>query len=305
MQVVAGPRSPRLAAATADALAKAGHDADLVVPEVDRFPDGEAYVRVAEDLGDADVALVQSAASDEAWIELLLLEDAVGSWTPREVACVVPYLGYARQDRRFEEGEALSAEVMARAVGFGATTVLTVDPHEDRVVEFFPCPARALSAVPVLADALADRGVDLVLAPDEGAAELAKRTADAFGADADHLVKERLSGEEVHVEPGDVAADGRTCALVDDIISTGGTMATAARALLDAGAAEVLCAATHGLFADVTRDDGTVVPARDRLLEAGVAEVLVTDTVERPGAPETGVVSVAPVVAEAVGELFA
>lgn len=286
MQVVAGPRSPALAKALAAEL-----DADLVEAETKRFPDGEAYLRVAEDLSGDDVVLVQSTLGDEAWVELLLLQDAVASWEPATAVAVVPYLGYARQDQRFEPGEALSVQALAKAAGLAGQPVVTVDPHKPLVMDFFDVPCEAVTAMPALADPLAEEGCDFVLAPDEGAMEMAKRVAAELGCDVDHVIKERISGDEVHIEAKDLDVEGRTVAVVDDIISTGGTMANAARALDDQGADRVVCAGVHGVFA------GT---ALKRLADAGVDRTLVTDTIEGPQSAAT----VAPVVAPAVRKLL-
>lgn len=287
MTVVAGPRSPNLAESLADQL-----DMDLVRPEFRRFPDGEAYFRVEPDLGGDEVCLVQSTASDEAWIELLLLQDAVASWSPDRLAVVVPYLGYARQDRRFEEGEALSAKVLVSALGDVADGLVTVDPHEDHVPSLGSVTARTVSATPAIGRALAERDVDLVLAPDAAARHLAEAVAEELGADADHLEKTRLSDEDVRIEPKSLDVEGRRTAIVDDIVSTGGTMSRAAEALVDQGAEGVIAATVHGVFAE---------DALDRLDKAGVDEVLATDTIEgdRSG------IGVASVVAPAVRKILA
>lgn len=287
MTVVAGPRNPSLAESLADLL-----DSEVVRPEVRRFPDGEAYVRVEADLGGEPVCLVQSTPSDRAWIELLLLQDAVASWSPDRLAVVVPYLGYARQDRRFEPGEALSAKVLVSTIGDAADALVTVDPHEDHVPQLGSVTARVVSATPAIGRALADRDVDLVLAPDAAAVGLAEAVADEIGADADHLDKTRVSDDDVRIEPKTLDVEGRRAAIVDDIVSTGGTMSRAAEALIDQGAAAVLAATVHGVFAE---------DALDRLDKAGVDEVLATDTIESDRS-EVGVASVlAPAVRRILG----
>lgn len=286
MKVVAGPRSPDLAGSLADETG-----ADLVPVEHERFPDGEAYVRVAEDLAGEAVCIVQSTLGDEAWIELLLLQDAVRSHEPASAVTVVPYLGYARQDRRFEPGEALSIDVLARAVGLAEMPVVTVDPHEASVLDRFPVPAEAVSATEELAEPLDAEGCEFVLAPDEGAMGMARRVASVLDCPADFVIKHRASGTEVTTENKELDVAGRTVAIVDDIISTGGTMTNAARSLLAQGADRVVAATVHGVFA------GT---ALKKLADADVDRTLATDTIE---SPQT-VVSVAPAIQPAVEKLL-
>lgn len=285
MKLVAGPASPGLTETLADELG-----ADLVEVAHERFPDGEAYVRVAEDLSGEEVVLVQTTPADERWVELLLLQDAVASWDPASAVTVVPYLGYARQDKRFEPGEALSVAVLARAVSAADMPVVTVDPHEPSVMERFDVPAEQVSAMEVLADPLAEEGCDFVLAPDEGAMGLADRVASILDCPADFVIKHRESGTEVTTEQKTLDVDGRTVAVVDDIISTGGTMSNAARALRDQGAERVVAATVHGVFAG---------KALKKLADAGVDRTVATDTIETP----QSAVSVAPVVAPVVEKL--
>lgn len=258
--------------------------------EARRFPDGEAYVRVREDVAGEGAVAVQRPSPDANLVELLLLQDALdrGEADPLHVA--IPYLPYARQDRVFEPGEALSAAVVAEVVGRRADGVVAVDPHEEAVLDRFPCPATAVSAVPELCDEVGDRAVDVVLAPDEGARERAREAAEILGADHDHLVKERLSGDEVRVQPRDLDVQGAAVLVLDDIVSTGGTMSEAVSTLRDQGAERVVAACTHGLFAD---------GALDRLEQAGCDRVLATDSLPNPVADA----SVAPALARGLDDL--
>jgi ribose-phosphate pyrophosphokinase len=257
---------------------------DLAAVGFERFPDGERKVQVG-DVGDRAV-VVASTVSDEAHVELLQLQDAVREVGAEEVTTVLPYMGYARQDRAFEAGDPVSARAVARAISTGTDRVLTVNPHEEAVCDFFDVPARAVDAAGVLADPLGDLADPLFLAPDDGAIDIAETVRDAYGrGDVDHFEKTRHSGTEVDIEPSDAAVGNRDVVLVDDIIATGTTMSESVAVLNDRGASSVAVTCVHPLLA---RD------ARLKLARAGVDAVYGTDTIERP----VSEVSVAPVLAE-------
>lgn len=241
--------------------------------ETRRFPDGEAYVRVREAVEGEPVAAVETPVPDAGLVELLLLEDALARRGADPLHVGLPYLPYARQDKVFEPGEALSAAVVAEVLGRRADGVVAVDPHEEAVLDRFPCPATAASAVPEIAAAVDDGAVDVVLAPDEGARPRARDAADLLEARHDHLVKERVGADDVRMEPRDLDVDGLGVLVLDDIVSTGGTMSQAVATLREQGAARVVAACTHGLFVD---------DALARLEEAGCDRVLATDSLPNP-----------------------
>jgi ribose-phosphate pyrophosphokinase len=280
--IVAGSNSQALAAGLAEATGE-----PLAGVEYERFPDGEGLVRV-QDVSRGDRAVVvASTVSDAAYVELLQLQDAVREAGANAVTTVIPYMGYARQDRAFAAGEPVSARAVARAVSTGTDRVVTVNPHEASVREFFDVPAEAVDAARRLAAPLLDDLADpLFLAPDDGAVDLARSVADAYGrGETDHFEKTRHSGTEVEIEPSDAAVAGRDIVLVDDIVATGSTMSEAVGVLRDGGAGRVYAACVHPLL---VRD------ARLKLARAGVEAVVGTDTVERP----VSEVSVAPAVAD-------
>jgi ribose-phosphate pyrophosphokinase len=281
--LVASDATP-LAAPLADAV-----DAARVAIEMRRFPDGEAYVRVAaEAVQGHDVVVVHATRSDAELVQLLLMQDAAREAGAASVRSVIPYLGYARQDRAFHSGEAVSSRAVARAIGSGCDAVVTVDPHKQAILDWFGVPATAVSAVDALADALGTWGADVVLAPEKGARERASRAAKRIGCDVDHMEKTRLSATQVQMRAKELDVRGRRVAILDDMIASGGTMREAAKQLLAQGAREVWAACTHGIFTD---------NAVARLHEAGVRRVLCADTL-----PATGVevVSAAPAVATAL-----
>lgn len=264
MDVVTAPDRRGLGDALADRL-----DGDCLVYEHKIFPDGERYVRVEGELGD-QVALLGDTRPNAKILETLIALDACREAGADDVALAVPYLAYARQDRSFNPGEGVSARALCRALATGASSLVTVDLHTETVLGMFDGPTANALAAPELAQALGDEGVDLVLAPDAGARQRAGDVAGRLDLPFDHLEKTRVSATEVDMAPKELDVTGATVAIVDDIISTGGTMATATGKLLSQGADRVLVAATHGIFAG---------EAEDRLQKAGVDKILVTDSV--------------------------
>ena len=261
-------------------------DRELAGVSFGRFADGERRLRVEGIETGADVVVVVSTLSDGSHVELLQLQDAAREAGASRLTTVLPYMGYARQDRSFEAGQPVSARAVARAISTGTDRVVTVNPHEPTVCEYFDVPATAVDAAGLLADPLPTMADPLFLAPDAGARDLAVAVRDAHGrGDIDHFAKTRHTDTEVEVEPSDAAVSGRDIVLVDDIVATGSTMGEAV-ALLDArDAARVYVTCVHPVL---TRD------AYTRLCRAGVEAVYGTDTVERP----VSTVSAAPVIAE-------
>ncbi|HIH70368.1 ribose-phosphate diphosphokinase [Methermicoccus shengliensis] len=283
MRVVAGPSSQMLAAK----VARAG-GFSMVPAEYERFPDGEGYLRVCEDVAGDDVAIVQTIGCDCDLVSLLQLIDACED--AARLVAVIPYMGYARQDRRFKQGEPISARAVARCIG--ADHVVLVNVHNERVLDYFVCDVCCLDAAPVLAGHIVQMGLDdpLFVAPDDGAIEIARAAAQAVGAQHDHLEKKRLSPEHVEMAPKHLDVEGRHVVLIDDIISTGGTMTTAIGMLTEQGASRVYVACVHPVF---------VKNAIVRLFAAGAGDIVFTDTIEGRG----GVVSVAPLIARHLREM--
>ncbi|MCA1819064.1 MAG: ribose-phosphate diphosphokinase, partial [Halobacteriales archaeon] len=283
--VVAGSASAPFAAGLARELG-----ATVARAEAKRFPDGEGYVRILEPVQGRDCVVVQATAPDTNLVELLLWQDALREAGARTVTTVIPYLGYARQDRVFHEGEAVSARAAARAVAGTTDAVVTVDPHKEEVLAFFGGKARSVSAVPQIAAELSRWGVDIVLAPDKGARDRAAQAAKLMGARVDHLEKTRISATEVTMQAKELDVAGARVAIVDDLIASGATMVTAAKQLKAQGARAVYAACTHGLFT------GNALP---RILAGGIDRVLATDTCIS-GPCSCDVVSAAPAVADAL-----
>ena len=266
MFVVSGSASRSVATHLARELS-----ADLADTEVRRFIDGECYVRIRSNLENEDVIIVQTTYPDENIIETILIRDAVRDFNPDKIILVIPYYGYARQDRKFQDGEAVSARAIAEILSIDIDTVLLVDPHKDYITEFFKTKALACSAVPEIAKYLMDKNVDVVLAPDKGATWRAKKAAEILNCKWDFLEKTRITDEIVEIKPKNVDVSNRVIAIIDDIISTGGTMAKAVSEIKRQGAKEIYVACTHGLF---------VGEAIDKITAAGATEIISTDTIE-------------------------
>ena len=251
----------------------------------DRFADGERCPRVEAVESGAEVTVVASTVSDGAHIELLQLQDAVREAGADRVTTVLPYMGYARQDDSFEPGQPVSARAVARAISTGTDRVVTVNPHEPAVNEYFDVPATAVDAAGLLAAPLGELTEPLFLAPDPGGRPLAETVRDSYGRGGlDHCEKTRHTDTKVDVEPCDAPVSGRDVVLVDDIVATGTTMSEAV-AHLGCDANRVYVACIHPVLAG---------GAYARLRRAGVETVYGTDTVEHP----VSRVSVAPAIAE-------
>ncbi len=248
MRIVAGTANVALAAGVAAALS-----CELTPCEVERFPDGELRPVVANVRGD-DVYVVEPTGPpvSEHVVELLLLLDACRRAGAERVTAVVPYFGYARQDRRSKPGEAVGARVIAEAlVSAGAQRLVIVDPHTAALEAMCSVPVEMLTAVPVLARAFSSELAEdaVVVAPDLGAVKLAERYAALVARPVAIVRKTRVSGAAVRAEELVGQVEGRSALIVDDMISTGSTIEAAARVLRAHGATgDIVVAATHGLF---------------------------------------------------------
>jgi ribose-phosphate pyrophosphokinase len=297
--IFAGTANPTLAAAIARELG-----VQVGACAVDRFPDGEVAVQLREPVRRKEVFLVQSTSPpvNDHLVELLALADACRRAAAARITAIMPYFGYARADKRYGRQEPIMGRVVADLLeAVGIAHVVTVDLHTPQIEGFFHAPVDTLTAVPTLCRALHERlPPDLVVvSPDVGRMRMATHYAQCLGVPVIVLHKRRKSGAETEVTHvvGDVAS--RACLIVDDVISTGGTIAESVRALLGAGARpEIIVAATHGLL---------LLGARDKLEHPAVREVFVTDTVcvAEKDWPQLRVISIAPVIAGALERFLA
>lgn len=283
MKIVGGPASQLLASRTARALGT-----EPVLCEFNRFPDGELYLRIADEIKNESVTLIQSTPTDSDLVSLLQLIDACNE--AKELNVVIPYMGYSRQDKRFKPGEPISARAVARCIN--ADRVFTVNIHEKSVLGYFPCPAKNLDAAKLLGEYIAGFGLEnpILVAPDEGAEGLVKKVSSGLGFDYDHLQKTRLSGDTVTIKTKNIDVTGRHVVLVDDMIATGGTMTESIKMLKDQGAVDVYLACVHPVLAR---------NAVLRLFNAGVKDIIATDTLEK----SESILSVAPLIADALKDL--
>ena len=266
MKLIAGSASQDLSKKLADLT-----NIPIVTTETKRFPDGELYIRIKEDIGKEDIIIVQTTYPDENIIELFLLLDAVNRAKANFITVIIPYFGYARQDKQFKKGEPISAEALAKLISTLSDKVITVDPHKEHILEFFSIPAESVSAVPTLSSYLQDKQIDLILAPDYGALDRANHAANQLKCDVDYLEKTRVDGNTISIAPKNLAVKEKTVAIIDDIVSTGGTMAEAIKQLHAQEVDTIYVACTHGLFA------GSAIK---KLEEAGCKEIIATDTIQ-------------------------
>ncbi|UUX91117.1 ribose-phosphate diphosphokinase [Methanoplanus endosymbiosus] len=279
MKIIGNEKSQVLAAKTAGILG-----AELLPVEFRKFPDGELFLR-AEGIGN-EITIIGSIVDSDSFVQLLLLIDACEG---AEITLVIPYMGYARQDKKFHEGEPVSSRAIAGALSRNVSKIYTINIHEESVLNFFDTDAENLSLAPYMGRYIKELGLEnpLILGPDGGAAEFAKAVAGENGWDSDHLVKTRLSGTEVRIEPKTVEAKGREVVFVDDIIATGGTLANAASMLMNQGAAGVHAACVHGVFAK---------GGYSKLCSSGLKSVVSADTIESA----SSVISAAQCIADAL-----
>jgi ribose-phosphate pyrophosphokinase len=242
-----------------------------------RFADGEIFVRINQNARGRDVFIIQPTPPPaDSIMELLLLIDAAKRASAARVSVVVPYFGYARQDRKDQPRVALGAKLVANLIeAAGADKVLGMDFHTHQIQGFFDVPVDHLYAAPVLTQYFRDLGLDnpVVVAPDVGAAKMARGFARRINASFAIIDKRRPSQNVAEVMEVVGEVGGRPCIIVDDMIDTAGTLVSVVAALKDRGAREIYATVTHALLSG---------PARDRLDASPVAEVVVTNTLFVP-----------------------
>ncbi len=286
-----------------------GKHLDVTVTPQDayEFANGEIFVRYKESVRGSDAFVIQCCgAGINTWVmETLIMIDALKRASAKRITVVLPFYPYARQDKKHRGREPISARLIADLLkSAGAHRLMCMDLHTDQIQGFFDGPVDHLMAGPLLTGYVLERyGQDAltVVSPDSGRVRTAERWADRLGGTPlafIHKTRDPLTPNEVVANRvvGDVA--GRTCVIVDDMIDTGGTIASATRCVLAAGAAKVVVAATHGVLSD---------PAPKQLSACGVAEVVLTNTLPIPGDhrfERLTVLSIAPMLARAIHEVF-
>jgi ribose-phosphate pyrophosphokinase len=306
MMVFGGRCSMDLAAKIAGKL-----DLDLGQVDLKTFADGEVYCRYGESIRGADVFLVQSTAANgasgmtpnDALMELLMMIDAAQGASAHRIIAVIPWYGYARQDKKSAPREPISARVVAKCLEANSVDrVLTMDLHAGQVQGFFHVPVDHMTAMPMLTQWFIDQDMTdelVIVSPDAGRVKVARNFARKLGVHWAVMEKERPAQQvaEIGYVVGDVK--GKTAVLVDDMIDTAGTLCAAAETVKEEGAARVIACATHGVFSE---------PAYERLAyeASGIERIVVTDTIPlRPGAPENiTVLSTAGTFADSIRRIF-
>jgi ribose-phosphate pyrophosphokinase len=257
-------------------------NATLLGTGIKRFPDGEKYVRIEGDLNGVDAVVLQSMYlnPDEYLMEYFLMVEALKDSGAKTVTGVIPYFAYARQDKRFNPGEAMSLKTVSKLIEtVGTDQLFTVDMHLHRVDDMgkiFNIPAKNLTAIPAIAHYIGENlplEKPLIIGPDEEAEQWARTAAIHLETDYDVLEKKRLSSTEVEITTRELEVKNRDVAIIDDIISTGGTIAKTIEALKKQGAKKIVAACTHPILVD---------NALKKIYTAGAYDVIGTTTIPSP-----------------------
>jgi ribose-phosphate pyrophosphokinase len=295
LKLFTGSAHPALAREMAECLG-----ISLGVARLHRFPDSEVSFQIDENIRGADVFIVQPTCSpvDQNLVELCIMIDAFRRSSASRITAVIPYYGYARQDRKDKPRVPISAKLVANLLGAAGTSrVLTMDLHKAQIQAFFDIPVDHLFAAPVIIEYLARQNIGpiTIVSPDVGGAERARAYAKRL--DADLAIVDKRRSEDGTAEVMNVVGDvrGRVCVLADDIIDTAGTIQKAAQALKDNGAARVLASAVHGVLSG---------PAMARIEAAPIDKLIITNTIpltaEKAACGKVVVLSVARLLAQAI-----
>ena len=270
--------------------------------EVKSFADGEASVSLYETVRGSDVFVVQSTCKpvNDNLMELLVMIDALRRASAGRITAVIPYFGYARQDRKAKARDPISAKLVANMItAAGADRVLTMDLHAAQIQGFFDIPVNHLSALPLFGQYYNDMHFDtdnlVVVSPDVGRAKAAKKLSDMLGCDLAiaHKGRPRHNAAEVMGIIGDIK--GKTCIINDDMIDTAGTLCANVKELKAMGAGDIYVCATHGIFSG---------PAIERLNDAPIVECLVTDAIPVEVGGKIKTISVAEEFAQASSAVY-
>ncbi|MDR2492787.1 MAG: ribose-phosphate pyrophosphokinase [Coriobacteriales bacterium] len=276
--------------------------------KITTFSNDEIYARYQQGVRGSDLFIVQSLSSwdkgsvNDALMELLIMTDAAKRASAHTVTAVITHFGYSRQDKKSAAREPITAKLVANMLTVaGIDRVITIDLHQGQIQGFFDLPVNHLTALPLFAGYFQSRQLEnlCVVSPDVGRAKAAKKLADMLGAELAIMHKSRPEHNVAEVASVIGRVKGRVCILNDDIIDTAGSICAGAQALIEEGAKEVYVCATHGIFSG---------PAFERLASAPLKEVVVCDTVpasaERLSQGKIQVVSVAPLLAQAINNVF-
>lgn len=292
-RLFAGTSNPELAARISQQLG-----VELGKITISRFQSGEVYVHYEESIRNCDVFLLQSFSHpiNEMFVELLVMIDAAKRASARTINIIVPYYGYARQERKSAPREPISAKMVADVLTTaGASRVITMDLHAPAIQGFFNIPVDHLTALDLITDYLKSKEIDkpVIVSPDAGRAKTAEKLASRLGSPFAMMVKQRPAHNQAVITHviGDVR--DRTPIIIEDLIDTGTTIVQVVEGLKDRGAKDAIVCATHGLFSG---------SALEKLDHAHIGEIVVTDSIALPDHPSTErlkVLSIAPMLARA------
>jgi ribose-phosphate pyrophosphokinase len=301
MKIFSGNANPALAREIASNLGM-----NLGDSSVTRFKDEEISVNINETVRGADVFIIQPTSKpvNENLMELLIMIDACRRASAKSITAVIPYYGYARQDRKTKPREPIAAKLVANLItAAGANRVLTVDLHAGQIQGFFDIPVDNLKALPILANYFIKKGLRgddvVVVSPDVGGVTRARELAGILGTSLAIIDKRRPKANVAEVMNiiGDVK--GKTAIMIDDMIDTAGTITQGAQAILDAGAVDVMACCSHAVFSK---------PAIERLRDSVLSEVVVTNSVplseEGAAVDKIKVLSIASLLAEAMRRIY-
>ena len=272
---------------------------------VTRFSDGEVQINIEESIRGCDVFIVQSTSGpvNEHIMELLIMLDAVKRASARTVSVVLPYYGYARQDRKARAREPITAKLVANLLTTaGATRAIVLDLHAPQIQGFFDIPIDHLVAVPILSDYFLSKNFDpsevVVVSPDHGGVTRARKMADRLKAPIAIIDKRRPRPNVAEVMNIVGNVEGKTAILIDDIIDTAGTISIAAKALMESGAKEVYACCTHPVLSG---------PAIERIDNSVIKELVITNSIQLPEdkiSPKIKELSVAKLLGDAIVRVF-
>lgn len=270
LKIFSGSAHPKLAAEIAEFLG-----VSLGQARLRRFPDSEVSFQIDENIRGTDVFILQPTSSpvDQHLMELMIMTDAFRRSSAARITAVIPYYGYARQDRKDKPRVPISAKLVANVLSAsGVNRVLTMDLHKAQIQGFFDIPVDHLFAAPVIVDYLSRQQIEklTIVAPDAGGAERARAYAKRLGGELAVIDKRRSEDGTAEVMNVIGEVDGRTCVIADDIIDTAGTIQKGAQALKAAGASRILACAIHGVLSG---------PAIERIEKSPIEKLIVTNTV--------------------------
>lgn len=298
LKIFTGNAHPMLAKSIAENLNQELGDA-----EIGRFKDGEISIRIKETVRGKEVFIIQPthAPTDSHIMELLLMIDAMKRASAKMIAAVIPYYGYARQDRKTQPRDSIGAKLVANLLtAAGADRVLTMDLHANQIQGFFDIPVDNLQALPIIEDYIKNKNLDnlMVVSPDVGGVVRARTLANRLNCQM-AIVDKRRQGPNVSEVMNIIGnVENKTCVLFDDMIDTGGTIVNAAQALLREGASEVYACCSHPVFSG---------QAAEVLQASPLKEIMATNSINLPPSrtfPKLKLLSIAPLFAEAITRIF-